>query len=416
MMKRRRALLMAAAQGGDEPMVIASGQCGDNAYWDLYSTGLLDIHGSGNMYDFGSYLPPGWAAFYEQIRTITIQNGITSIGNGAFGGYIGLESIMIPDSVTSIGSDAFAWCYGLTSIEIPNSVTSIGDLAFGGCAGLESINVDENNTKYHSSGNCFIETASKTLIVGCKNSVIPSDGSVTSIGSYAFLYCTGLTSIEIPDGVTSIGSNAFFGCNGLTSIEISNSVTSIGPVTFADCASLTDIYCYFAPGAVSGAPWEAPESTQIHYIYYPDTPDISGVCGMSQSLGIGTLSAGIMTNNGVISQNDTVRIEADIIGTDLEFIDMTVGDEYQQTAAQVASVLGVTMQYAVMVNCHGLYVKDDYSEAYLVKVDGTEQTEDAFYLGIGTDSHGIDVLFVFSNNNYPLSGNYEIYKKRFETQ
>ena len=166
---------------------------------------------------------------------------MTSIGEYAFALYTGLTSITIPDSVTSIDVAAFAYCTGLSSITIPDSVTSIGESAFSGCSELTSIIVVEGNSKYHSEGNCIIETETKTLILGCKTSDIPTDGSVTSIGDWAFAYCTGLSSITIPDSVTSIGSFAFYECTGLTSITIPNSVTSIGDWAFAYCRSLTSI-------------------------------------------------------------------------------------------------------------------------------------------------------------------------------
>ena len=175
------------------------------------------------------------------LTSITIPDSVTSIGGGAFSGCKGLTSITIPNSVTSIGNWAFSGCSGLTSITIPNSVTSIGAYAFSFCTGLTSIIVDEENTKYHSAGNCLIETESKTLIAGCKNSIIPTDGSVTSIGSSAFRGCTGLTSITIPNSVTSIGEDAFYGCTGLTNITIPDSVTSIDRYAFSGCTGLTNI-------------------------------------------------------------------------------------------------------------------------------------------------------------------------------
>ena len=171
---------------------------------------------------------------------IEVPQGTTKIGSYVFYGCSDITSITIPDSVTSIGNFAFSDCSSLTSITIPDNVTSIGNSAFSRCS-LTSITVEQGNAVYHSAGNCIIETASKTLIAGCNNSVIPNDGSVTSIGSYAFSGCSGLTSITIPDSVTSIGNVAFSGCSGLTSITIPDSVTSIGSSAFSGCSGLTSI-------------------------------------------------------------------------------------------------------------------------------------------------------------------------------
>ncbi len=118
----------------------------------------------------------------------------------------------------------------LTSVTIPGGVTSIGTSTFQDCTALTSV-------------------------------TIPN--SVTTIGTRAFQNCTALTSVTIPSGVTSIGDSAFGSCSALTSVTIPASVTSIGQNAFTN-STLTDIYCGFAEGAVSGAPWGAANAT-IHY-------------------------------------------------------------------------------------------------------------------------------------------------------
>ncbi len=170
----------------------------------------------------------------------SIPDYVTSIGNHAFSWrYVG-NSIEIPDSVTSIGERAFYWVTSLESVTIPANVSSIGDEAFSDCFYIESITVDLENKIYHSKDNCVVETATNTLVVGCKNSIIPN--YVTSIGDDAFRGCARLTSVTIPDGVTSIGEDGFFHCDNLTSITLPKSVTSIGEYAFNVCENLTDVW------------------------------------------------------------------------------------------------------------------------------------------------------------------------------
>ena len=175
------------------------------------------------------------------LTSIIIPNNVTNIGDGAFAHCSSLTSITIPNSVTNIEMNAFAYCSSLTSVTIPNSVTSIGINALGGCNFLTSIVVEDGNATYDSRNNCnaIIETATNTLVAGCKNTIIPN--SVTAIGGNAFSGCRSLTSVTIPNSVTSIGYYAFSGCRSLTSVIIPNSVTNIGYYAFNGCSSLTSI-------------------------------------------------------------------------------------------------------------------------------------------------------------------------------
>ncbi len=189
----------------------------------------------------------GDSAFYNcsGLKTILFEenSALENIGYETFRGCSSLESITISNSVKSIGEMAFFDCSNLKSIMIPKSVTSIGYGAFYNCSdSLESIVVESGNTMYHSEGNCLIETKNKILVLGCKNSVIPTNGSVTSIADNAFIWCSDLESIVIPSKVTRIGAYAFYYCSSLQSITIPTSVTYIDFQAFESCSKLTNIY------------------------------------------------------------------------------------------------------------------------------------------------------------------------------
>ena len=197
--------------------MLTGGAAGDGSgvTWQLTentddpSTYTLTIRGSGAMEDYLISGHQPWRSFRDQITSVVVSPGVTSIGNLAFTRFSKLIHVDIADSVVSIGEQAFSDCSRLTDITVPQSVTYIGVKAFDSCTNLSSITLSTNN--------------------------------ITSIRPHTFSGCSELSSIVIPDGVTSIQSGAFFNCTKLTSITIPGSVTSIGSNVFDGCTSLNDI-------------------------------------------------------------------------------------------------------------------------------------------------------------------------------
>ena len=222
--------------------IVASGYCGGegdgkNLTWTLDSEGTLTISGKGKMKNYGYYSDP-WVR--SSVKCVSIDSGVTCIGDYAFYDCTNLTGVTIPNSVTSIGEGAFSDCRSLTSVTIPNSVTSIGREAFAVCNGLTSV-------------------------------TIPS--SVSNIALGMFRGCSNLTSVTIPDSITYIEHIAFWACRSLTSIIIPDSVTCIGTSrarsAFQACSSLESVFFLGDAPVCDEAQWmfdDCPSSLTIYYI------------------------------------------------------------------------------------------------------------------------------------------------------
>ena len=227
-----------------EPSNKQTGSCGDNVTYSLDTeTGVLTISGTGKMKDYSGEDSP----FYQNsnIKSVIIENGVTSIGNLAFSSCNSLIEVSLPSSIISLGVSAFSGCENLMSISIPANVADIQSIAFAGCKKLTSIEVDSNNENYSSINGVLFDKNITELVcypAGKNDASYTVPNTVKSFAYGSFYDCENLTSVIIPNGVTSIGGASFWNCKNLKSIVIPKSVTKIDLFSFNGCESLKDIY------------------------------------------------------------------------------------------------------------------------------------------------------------------------------
>ncbi|MBQ8605646.1 MAG: leucine-rich repeat protein [Clostridia bacterium] len=271
--------------------------------WSLDEEGTLTVSGIGRIDNCTPHTAP-WSDYETDIKKIVIEEGVTGIGNYAFGYCFNLKEVVFPDTLTYIGSGVFYKCYALETINLPESVTRISSGAFYDCkslnnvvipSGIETIyvytfdgcnsltDVSFNGTQAQwQRVNVLAHNETLSAIKYLKESVtwsfdeqtgvltisgsVPMDDynastvpvapwsehkdaiktvvikdGVTSIGSYAFYNCANLTEVAIPESVTSIGNNAFHNCYALDNVVLPETVKTLGGGAFYNNSSMTDI-------------------------------------------------------------------------------------------------------------------------------------------------------------------------------
>ena len=192
--------------------------------------------------------------FTPYITDVIVCEGITKIGDYAFGGGTGLKKFKIASTVKEVGINSFMMCNGLEEITIPSTVKTVNLGAFQDCKFLKKVSVKKGVEKLEGVTFCnctslksvsipsSVTTIKKSTFWDCRSlTSVSIPNSVTTIGDNAFGSCTSLTSVSIPNSVTTIGDNAFGSCTSLTSISIPSSVTTIKKSTFWHCRSLTSV-------------------------------------------------------------------------------------------------------------------------------------------------------------------------------
>ncbi len=254
--------------------IIDGGQCGANAFWKLDRDYTLTIYGTGAMWNGDD----GWYGFCDvldqadEVTSVVVESGVTSIAYEAFRWLESMTSVTIPKTVTSIGCSAFlVGCDALTTIKYDGTTSqwkkisstlslplatkvvcsngTVTPALSGKCGKNVSYSISDdgvltisgngamNNFTYKDddSSDCpwhGVRYAIKKIVV--------KEG-VTSIGSCAFSFDVHVTDVTLPSSLKTIGNDAFLGCHGLTSVVIPEGVTSIGAYAFERCTSIETI-------------------------------------------------------------------------------------------------------------------------------------------------------------------------------
>lgn len=192
----------------------ADNACGDNLTWTV-ENGILTISGTGPMWNDIN----DWKG--SDIKTVILEEGVTTIGGVAFRDCVQLTKVELPDSLEKIGGGAFAGCTGLESIVLPDNVTSIETGAFRECKNLRQIQLPKN-----------LESMGSNIFINCYLlETVELPASLKVMGNAVF-HSSDLTSVVLPEGMTAIGDYVFYMCEKLEYIYIPASVTSIGDEAF----------------------------------------------------------------------------------------------------------------------------------------------------------------------------------------
>ncbi len=236
---------------------LASGSCGKNLTWTLDGdTGLLSIEGGGVMNGFWG--DSCWLPYRDRVTQVSLPDGLTSIGVGAFSGCDQLTKVSFPDTLQTIDDCAFWDCTRLTDVSFPAGLKEIGSYAFRGCNGLTRVVLPESLTRlgWDAFSDCD----------GLTGFTLPA--SLVPLVDSTFCDCDSLTSAAIPDGCQSTGVGIFSGCCNLTDISLPNSLRVIDAASFQG-TGLTEIVI---PDGVERIGWDAfKRCDQLTKVSFPDT-------------------------------------------------------------------------------------------------------------------------------------------------
>ncbi len=233
---------------------VASGTCNTSISWTLDSNGLLIISGSGNMPKYEDDSPP-YSSYNTQIKSVKIEDGITSVSYGAFYRFSQIESVILPSTLQYVNDVAFSECTSLKNIIIPEGTYSIGDSAFYKCTSLESIIIPDSVYSIGENAFCYCSNLSNIQLSnnlsgigynafagGVPYSGIEYENNLKYIDNYLIERVGGSTDYTIREGTKLIAGGTFWVAASIKSVTIPKSMKSINNYAFFDCTGLTDVY------------------------------------------------------------------------------------------------------------------------------------------------------------------------------
>ena len=204
------------------------GKDGDNIKWTYNSeAGSLTLEGIGEMATCNSGSP--WYQYIEDIKSVTIGEGITSVSDFAFQS-VKAKTVALPSTLKTIANNAFMYCANLEEIVIPDNVEILGNSAFEQCSSLNKITLSASLKEIPNDA--FRQTSVKSLII--------PDG-IKKIGNRAFYSCKELVEVFMPETLQEIGNSSFNLCTSIAVINIPEGVTRIYQSAFAGCSSLQTV-------------------------------------------------------------------------------------------------------------------------------------------------------------------------------
>ncbi|MCD7959048.1 MAG: leucine-rich repeat domain-containing protein [Ruminococcus sp.] len=248
--------------------------------------------------------------YCTSLEEITLPDTLTTIGDQLFYYCIALESVEIPENITELGAYMFYGCMSMTEFHIPSTLEDIGAMSFLGCQSLETVTIDEDNSNYTVEDNVVYSADQSILYLypaGKTDTSFTVPDEVLVIYAGSFFSASNLTQIDFGAKLQYIGEMAFDYCTGLTSITIPETVTNIKTTAFSDCTGLTELVFEGADNEDGGEG----EDLEIGEYAFFCCDSLKSVTLPKRVTSIGDYAFGITEADDDEDSDDVITIETD---------------------------------------------------------------------------------------------------------